>query len=139
MIRHIAAFLRCSRGATAVEFALVALPLLFFLLGIMELGRVFQYQTTLQHAVGTAARYGSIYTQDPANPRPTATQIRDKALANATAINVAADDFTVTIDDSTDYEVTVTASYDYTFMFVSFLPWDTITLTAQATANRYNS
>ncbi len=137
MMARLAGLLRARGAATSVEFALVAIPLLFFVLGIMELGRVFQYQTTLQHAVGVAARYGSIYTQDPDNPRPTADEIQAEALARSSTIAVDADVFTVTIDDVTEHQVVVSASYTYTFLFVGFLPWNSVTLGASATANRY--
>jgi Flp pilus assembly protein TadG len=51
-----ARFLRASRGATAVEFAFVALPFLVLLFGIIELGGVFLASTTLELATDKAAR-----------------------------------------------------------------------------------
>lgn len=43
-------------GATAVEFAIVALPFLALLFAIMELGLLFMASTTLQSATAAAAR-----------------------------------------------------------------------------------
>ncbi|MFD2346558.1 pilus assembly protein [Sinorhizobium terangae] len=47
---------RSEAGATAVEFALVCLPLLLLLLGVMEFGRVFYVRNDLSHAADIAAR-----------------------------------------------------------------------------------
>lgn len=49
-------FARAERGATAVEFAIIALPFLVLLFGIIELGMVFMVSTTLQNATDNAAR-----------------------------------------------------------------------------------
>lgn len=49
-------FARADRGATAVEFAIIALPFLTLLFGIIELGMVFMVSTTLQNATDNAAR-----------------------------------------------------------------------------------
>lgn len=49
-------FVRAQRGATAVEFAIIALPFLVLLFGIIELGMVFLVSTTLSNATDAAAR-----------------------------------------------------------------------------------
>jgi Flp pilus assembly protein TadG len=49
-------FARAQRGATAIEFAIIALPFLVLLFGIIELGMVFLVSTTLQNATDNAAR-----------------------------------------------------------------------------------
>jgi Flp pilus assembly protein TadG len=49
-----------NRGATAVEFALVALPVLFFILGIIQVGYVVWVDNLLHISVNTAARCGAI-------------------------------------------------------------------------------
>ena len=51
---------RSRGGATIVEFALVAPPLLMLLLGIMETGRALWTQNALNYAVEQAARCASI-------------------------------------------------------------------------------
>lgn len=43
-------------GATAVEFAIVAVPFLALIFGILELGLVFMVSTTLDNATETVAR-----------------------------------------------------------------------------------
>lgn len=49
-------FARAREGATAVEFALIALPFMGLIFGILELGMVFMVSTTLDNATETAAR-----------------------------------------------------------------------------------
>lgn len=49
-------FLRAERGATAVEFALVSLPMLVMIFGLLELALVFIANTTLDNATSIAAR-----------------------------------------------------------------------------------
>lgn len=49
-------FARNGRGATAVEFALVALPFVFLIFSILEIALIFLVNVTLENAVSTAAR-----------------------------------------------------------------------------------
>lgn len=55
--RQISRFVRTERGATAVEFALIAPPFLAMLLGILEVAIFLFAQMTLQNAANQAARY----------------------------------------------------------------------------------
>ena len=54
-----------ERGAAAVEFALVVLPLLLLLFGIIELGRIYFVQLSLTNAARDAVRTVAI-SDDPA-------------------------------------------------------------------------
>jgi len=49
-------FASARRGATAVEFAMIAGPLLLLIFGILELALVFMVSTTLETATALAAR-----------------------------------------------------------------------------------
>jgi Flp pilus assembly protein TadG len=49
-------FARAERGATAVEFALVSVPLLMLVFGVLELGLVLLVVSTLDAATQSAAR-----------------------------------------------------------------------------------
>jgi Flp pilus assembly protein TadG len=49
-------FARAERGATAVEFALVSIPLLVMIFGLLELALVFLVGTTLESAMERASR-----------------------------------------------------------------------------------
>lgn len=54
--RFAARFARAERGVTAVEFGLVALPILVLTFGALELALVFLVSTTLDAATETASR-----------------------------------------------------------------------------------
>ena len=54
--------LKNNRGATAVEFALVALPVLMLIFGIMQTGYIVWIDNLLHISVNTAARCGAIST-----------------------------------------------------------------------------
>lgn len=45
-----------NRGATAVEFALIAGPFFFLIFGLLELAIVFIVSTTLEHGINEASR-----------------------------------------------------------------------------------
>jgi Flp pilus assembly protein TadG len=45
-----------KRGATALEFAIVALPFFMLLFGLFEVMRIFLVQTTLEHAIAEESR-----------------------------------------------------------------------------------
>ena len=47
---------RERRGATAVEFGLIAVPFFFIIFGLMEICLIFIMSTVLEHAVSDAAR-----------------------------------------------------------------------------------
>jgi Flp pilus assembly protein TadG len=49
-------FAAARRGATAIEFAIIALPFCVMMFGIIELGLVFMVSVTLQNATDNAAR-----------------------------------------------------------------------------------
>lgn len=55
---------RSEHGAAAVEFALVLLPLLLLLMGIVEFSRVYYMQLRMQRAADEAARVIALH--DPA-------------------------------------------------------------------------
>ena len=58
---------RTERGASAVEFALVVIPLLMIIGGIVNFGFVFAQQLALDNAVRAGARAGVVDTgNDPA-------------------------------------------------------------------------
>lgn len=54
-----------ERGVAAVELALVLLPLLLIVLSIVEFGRVYTQQLTMQYATREAARTIALEYDDP--------------------------------------------------------------------------
>lgn len=55
---------RARRGQALAEFALVLLPLLLVLLGIIQMGLVFNAQVTITNAAREGARTATIYVYD---------------------------------------------------------------------------
>ncbi len=62
MRRRISTNPRGERGASAVEFALVVIPLLMVIAGIVNFGFVFAQQLSLDNAVRAGARAGVVDT-----------------------------------------------------------------------------
>lgn len=68
---------RDQRGAGALEFAL-AIPILTMLIyGIFTIGMLYRANAGMQHALGEAARYATIF------PTPTDAQIKARAASKA--------------------------------------------------------
>ncbi len=78
-------FVRREDGATAVEFALVALPFFALLLAIFEIGFAFLAQQVLQTATTQSARL--IMTGQAQSQGMTATQFQQNVCANATILS----------------------------------------------------
>lgn len=75
MMRLVWQLLSDRRGASAVEFALAAPVLLIMIIGMAQMGILFQANAGLQHALGEAARFATI------NPTPSDTALIAKANA----------------------------------------------------------
>ena len=64
--RRYNAFAKSNDGATAVEFALIALPFFIMIFGLIEIAILFLFSTTLDHGMAEAARRiptGELQTQ----------------------------------------------------------------------------
>jgi Flp pilus assembly protein TadG len=111
--------LRDERGANMVEFA-VALPVLvMFIWGIFQVGLIYQANAGMQHALGEAARFATIF------PTPSDTAIRAKVTTrkfgtyNGTLGTLQITNNTVTVSGSgvSGGSTTVTVSKDLTLTY----------------------
>ena len=66
-MRAIVGYLREERGASAAEFALVVIPFIGLVLGIIGLSMLLYADQTLQFATQKAARYYSVQTANATN------------------------------------------------------------------------
>lgn len=66
-------FLRCDRGAAAIEMSLGTPLILAFFFGMIQIALLFWAQASLANAVGEAARFSTIY------PTPTDADIENFA------------------------------------------------------------
>lgn len=84
-----------ARGQSLVEFSLVLIPLLLILLGIIQMGLVFNAQVTLTNAAREGARAATIYSYSLAGAQPgppactTTTRTTNDACRNAHALYFA--------------------------------------------------
>jgi Flp pilus assembly protein TadG len=65
---------RDDRGAAAVEFALISIPLFVLVMGIIQFGLAYHAQTTVTQAARTGARLAAICGASCSTPVQTATQ-----------------------------------------------------------------
>lgn len=124
MRRSVLATLARRDGATAVEFALIALPLLLLVCGIMDFGRMVWTEATLHRAVESAARCASVNAALCGSTAATATY----AAGQATGLGIDSSAFTVTAQSCGNE---VAATYPFAFVFSGFFPFS-LTLTASA-------
>lgn len=117
-----------DRGAAAVEFALVLLPLVLVVFGIIEFGRAYNAQVTLQHAVREGARYYALHHDEDTAVEDT----KDVTVAAATSIDLDKDRVTVSPDPCDPPDPgTVAAEYDFAFITWQFGDDPEITLSAE--------
>jgi Flp pilus assembly protein TadG len=73
----------CRRGATALEFALIAPPLLMLLVGTLDVGRLLWTRAALQDAVARAARCVAVTPEMCGNAREIGAFARESATKSA--------------------------------------------------------
>ena len=119
-------FVRDSRGATALEFGLLAPAFFAAVVGTFQVGLLLWTQLGLQHATEMAARCASVNTTLCPTSNPTA--IKNYAAGQALGLHVPSSAFSVSTGTCGNQ---VTASYDYSHIVAMFgVP--KITLTAQS-------
>jgi Flp pilus assembly protein TadG len=106
-----------ERGTTAIEYAIILPAFLLCTLGILDTGRLFWTNTTMQRAVSMAARCASTQCAS-------AAQIKDKAIAEAWGLELQSQAVTIVQQNC---GMRVTASYPFVFSVPGF---DPITLTS---------
>ena len=113
-----------TRGSVAVEYGIILPAFVILIFGLIDTGRLFWAQTTLDRAVEAAARCGAVDTIACG----TAVKVRDYAVAEAYGLTIASSDFTVAAQAC---GVKVTAEYPFTLV----IPWiatGAVTLKASA-------
>jgi Flp pilus assembly pilin Flp len=119
---------RDERGATALEFAILAPVFFLLILGIIAFGLLFWTQVGLQHGAVMAARCASIDTincPNVGNP----SKIYDYAIQQAFGLSLPPSTFNLTTPPPPcGNEVTAT----YTFVFPDILNLSPLTLKALA-------
>lgn len=106
----------CRIGATAVEFALIVPLFLVVTIGIFEVGRALWVKAMMQYAVEETTRYAMVRSSSSYSASDLQTYAQNKLEFEQLAEIGGSNDitFTATIGAS---DVTVSATYDYEFLF----------------------
>lgn len=121
---HVAA----ERGQAAVELALALPVLVFVVLGVLDLGRVFSYHVMLANAAREAARFCALHPGDTAGTRARALAELDGKLPTNTANTICA-----AVSPGDPITVTVTAVFTPVTPLISSFAGSVLTITAPAT------
>lgn len=121
MLLRIGRVLRGQRGASAVEFAIVMVPLVLLLVGITQFGISFWHWLEVVHAAREGARWASLENPDDA----TRQKVLDSAPVLKAAYTAGTYDAVTNIVinpsnpsvDEAGLPVTVTVSYDSPIFF----------------------
>jgi Flp pilus assembly protein TadG len=104
---------RNEAGAAAVEFALVLIPLLLLVFGIIEFGLILYDKQIITYASGVGARLGTVY---PA-PNAAAIQANVRNYLTGAGLNAGTATINVTGDQGpSGTNLTVQVVYTYTFI-----------------------
>ncbi|MBB3764019.1 TadE/TadG family type IV pilus assembly protein [Sphingomicrobium lutaoense] len=106
--------LRNEEGAVVVEFALALPVMILFVFGLFQLALVFQANSGVQHALGEAARFATIY------PTPTDSDIQQRVVESDFGThNGKLEQATVVTDMTGDFK-TISISYTQPTDFIFF-------------------
>lgn len=99
--------LRADDGASAVEFALVSMVLVLFLVGIMQFGFTFMQYLEVVHAAREGARWASIRPVEGVGSVAAPNSVRYRVSAAAPGLNprLADEDIVITVDGATRDDV----------------------------------
>jgi TadE-like protein len=130
VLRRVEAVTADRRGAAAVQFALIATPLLLFLLGIEETSRIMWTQAAINMAVEDAARDSSVKSAGGvcAANDSAGVSIADYAASRAWGLSIPSGDFSLSTPVC---GCKVSASVPFNPIVPRLIPYN-ITLTANA-------
>lgn len=108
-------------GATGVEFALVAIPFLLMIFGIMEAGRLVWAMNGVQYAVEETSRYASLNVSEGNDAFQTYAENKlEEMFISSSPLEIISN--TVT-SNGIDF-VQIDGDYTHTTMLSGFLPAD---------------
>jgi len=101
-------------GSSAIEFAVAVPILVMFIWGIFQIGLLYRANAGMQHALGQAARYATIY------PTPSDTDIQNKITSHKFGLdNGTWGTPTITTNTATQTKL-ITVSYSQPTDFLFF-------------------
>ena len=125
-----------DRGAEAIEFALVSIPLVLFLFGVIEFARLYWTQSELQYAAEAAARCVTL------NCCANSPNVCGNSSGSSGVQNYAAAQLlgaSISSGNLSDFQITskacgnqVAFNYQFNFIVTGLMPKSSITLSATA-------
>jgi Flp pilus assembly pilin Flp len=119
MDKFLSQYKKNTQGSTAVEFALIAVPFLLLIFGVVESGRMIWTMNGIRYAIEETSRYASINLDAPVQ------ELYDYAEVNLEGMLIESDPLQLTTStwtsNGTDF-VEVQARYEYATMFSALLP-----------------
>ena len=125
-MKPLSSLIRDERGSPVIEFAIVVPALVSIIFGIAQLGLIYQANAGIQHALGEAARYATLYDSSKTTKVHTEDEIRAKldqklfGMANVTP--------SVTVPESGTGRMKLQVTYTKRLNFL-FITGPTVTLT----------
>jgi len=113
-------YFRDTRAATAVEFAIIALPFIIMVFGVMEVSRILWIRNGVEFAAKETIRYAAINNDmsDDAFQTFAAGKLEDMALPGGN-LNISSSTYT---SNTVDF-IQINVNYDIDTVFSGFLPF----------------
>ncbi len=105
------------RGSAAVEFAMIVPVFLIITLGVFEIGRALWVKAMMQYAVEETTRYAMVKESSSLDEATLEAYAQNKLVYESLAEIGGANDITFTAIIVANDSVTVSASYNYQFLF----------------------
>lgn len=122
-MRRLRQLLNDRTGSSAIEFA-VAVPVLVTIIwGMFQVGILYQANAGMQHALGEAARYATLF------PTPSDSQIQEKITSARFGVGSGTWGTPEITTDDTTMTKTITVTYSQPMHFL-FFPGPTVNLSA---------
>ena len=103
-----------SKGAAAIEFAIAVPVLTVMIWGMFQVGLIFQANAGMQHALGEAARYATIF------PTPNDTDLQTRITAKKFGLGNGTWGTPTIVNDAAAGTKTITVTYSQPTDFLLF-------------------
>lgn len=116
-LRNLANLCREDRGATAIEFAILAPVIIGFMFGVLQIGTMMQASNAIRSVTAETARYALVEYQKGKEPDNAAIKTRAYSIADGAPYLLNKDYLSISINDAANQrvigvrEITVSVAY----------------------------